>query len=172
MTISLSARRAFMLAAPEFIPEGLGLIFDHGLRIVRSLECDLAMGLCAFEIEGAALPPECGEPGPLREVSLHFTKETYGRQSMVRVSAIKVTGRNLGEVLPVATGDDLGFSIRRLQVKPGDTLVVRTEHRVSKELCDRITEVVTASLSDDVAGSVRVLVLDAGMSLELLGKAA
>lgn len=90
-------RRAVITCAGEVLRE-LGPLFDAGLSIDRSLES--APGVVVFAISGAALPEEC-DHGVLREVSVTFTRETYGAQSIVRVSAIRLTGRTIIDVSPV-----------------------------------------------------------------------
>jgi len=95
-------RRAILVCTAELLREGLGPLFDAGLRIAGSFESRSMqdMDTVVLGIEGDALPEECGPSlNPLREVSVEFTSEAYGRQRLVRVSAIKLTGRNVFDIV-------------------------------------------------------------------------
>ncbi len=91
-------RVAVITVAPQMLRD-LGPLFDAGIEVRRSLESLDAHSAVVFVIQGDALPEEC-EPGldALREVSVEFTTEAYGQQRIVRVSAIKLTGRNVFDV--------------------------------------------------------------------------
>lgn len=83
--------------------DGLGSLFDAGLRIAGSFDSRALpdMDSVVLRVEGDALPERCGAGlDPLREVSVEFTSESYGRQRLVRVSAITLTGRTIFDISP------------------------------------------------------------------------
>jgi len=57
--------------------------------------------------------------------------------------------------------------IRRLTVRPGDTLVFRFKHAVSAATADAVVDRVKALLRDDI----KILILDQGTTLEVVEKA-
>jgi hypothetical protein len=59
--------------------------------------------------------------------------------------------------------------IRRLTVRPGDTLVFRFKHALSQKLAAEIAEHVKAKL--ELGDDVKVLLLDQGTALDILEKA-
>jgi len=78
----------------EFWPDirfDLSPLQDGGLRIVGSLDGGRGPGcLVRLVVEGDALPDECIGRGPLKTVCIDLTKETYGLQSIVRLSRVYV----------------------------------------------------------------------------------
>ena len=57
--------------------------------------------------------------------------------------------------------------IRRLEIRPGDRIVMKVESRLSSDDAARIRE-----LWERFAGDTPVLILGAGMSLDVLSEAA
>ena len=97
-------RRAIIEVSPELLRDGaLGPLFDAGLQIEASL-CSPPQCLypvIVLGISGDALPPEC-EDGPerVKVVMIEFTDERYGEQRIIRVSAIRPTGRTAADYDP------------------------------------------------------------------------
>lgn len=60
--------------------------------------------------------------------------------------------------------------IRRLTVRPGDTLVFRFKQHLSRQLVEEIGEYVKAKLG--LGDDVKVLILDQGTALDVLEKTA
>lgn len=81
------SKTALIRVTCEVLPQVLGPLSDHGLSVIGSAH-GVFCGEVALLIEGHPLPQECELPG--QEVSLQFTKETYGSQSIVRVSEIRL----------------------------------------------------------------------------------
>ena len=79
---------------------------------------------------------------------------------------------NLGELHPgpinLSTGASLPeiTEIRRLTVKPGDRLIVRTDAKLDAATAARMLEQVRARLG--LPDDVRVVILDSGMSVEVV----
>lgn len=86
-------KRAIVYVDPEVI-EALGVIHDHGLSIVASMDSDRGHAL-KFVVEGDALPDECAR-GPLVEVHVSLTTEVYGKQRIHRVSEIRLAASGAG----------------------------------------------------------------------------
>jgi hypothetical protein len=55
--------------------------------------------------------------------------------------------------------------VRRLTIKPGDRLIVRTPAKLDAETAARLIEVIRVRL--DIPNDVRVVILDGGMSVEV-----
>jgi hypothetical protein len=62
------------------------------------------------------------------------------------------------------TDDITRFEIAKLQLRPGDTLVVRTDEILSKDQCDYIERFIKPLIPD----GCKVLVLGGGLQLDVL----
>lgn len=83
-------KRARVRIVSEILPDVIGPLYDAGFKVVGS-DCSWTKypyddGCIVLIIEGAALPDACISGAP--EVAITFTKETYGRQFIVRVSSV------------------------------------------------------------------------------------
>lgn len=157
-------RMAVLIVAGEVLIDGLGPLSDAGLRVCGSVGLAMRAGV-GLVIAGEALPAVCDEPGSLKVVTILLTTESYGRQRLVRVAAITPTGETAADVC-----EGLGLEVRRLRAAPGDTIVVTTAQPLPTEVAERVVEKVRCALPDD--HGCGVMVLDAGMKLEVLGKEA
>lgn len=61
-------------------------------------------------------------------------------------------------------------AIKRLRLEGGDVVIVRCEDRISKDAAEQIRHMVAGTLQQ-AGHSVPVMVLDKGLSIELLGGA-
>ena len=59
-------------------------------------------------------------------------------------------------------------SMEVLEVKEGDVLVVKIEHRISMELNKKLENLVVEKLPDAIKNKVSVFVLDPGVDLGIL----
>ena len=59
-------------------------------------------------------------------------------------------------------------SMEVLEVKEGDVLVVKIEHRISMELNKKLENLVVEKLPDAIKNKVSVFVLDSGIDLGIL----
>lgn len=160
-------RRAILEVTPELLRDGgISPLFDAGLAVLGSVAHGGGWrgALVGLVIAGEALPAECAESGPLHVVQIILFTECYGRQRLVRVGEIKLTGKTERDL------DGLEVDVRRLRCQPGDTVVLRTPRPLSAETTGRLREQVLYALPDD--HGCRVLVLDAGLDLDVIGKDA
>lgn len=58
--------------------------------------------------------------------------------------------------------------VRRLTIRPGDTLVFRFKQRLSREVVDDIGQYVKEKLGEDI----KLMILDQGTALDILEKTA
>lgn len=95
-------RRAILQTTPEFVFDGaLSVLGDAGLRCVSTLTDPRGFEprVCLFVIEGEALPEDCEvDRGPLKVVNVLLQKEAYGRQAIVRVTDVQLTGRTWADL--------------------------------------------------------------------------
>lgn len=84
-------KRAIVTIHVDILGECLSVMKDHGLSVVSSISTLPDRCIAKFIIEGEALPDECSQL-PVPEVTLEVTAETYGRQKMHKISAIKLVG--------------------------------------------------------------------------------
>lgn len=86
-----STRRAYIEISAACLPD-IGPILDAGLEVIASAESD-RLGVVKLLIAGDTLPVECeltadATLAPIPLVTVEMTRETYGRQSIARVTKI------------------------------------------------------------------------------------
>ncbi len=88
-------RRAIVEVTAECLRDCVGPLSDHGLEVVGCLESAPGHLVLPLVIEGDALPDECEirAGSASHVVQVVFTQQAYGRQRLVQVSEIRLTGR-------------------------------------------------------------------------------
>lgn len=60
---------------------------------------------------------------------------------------------------------DAAIEIKRVRIQPGDTIVIRTEKRLTSEMHKMISDYVRKGVAVE---DIKVLVLDSGLAMEVL----
>lgn len=86
-----STRRAYIEISAALLPD-LGPLMDAGLEVIASAQSE-RLGVVKLLIAGDALPAECeltidATLVPIPTVTVELTRESYGRQSITRVTKI------------------------------------------------------------------------------------
>jgi len=93
-------RRAIIEVSTDLLRDGLGPLFDAGITVQGSLETPWEYDhVVLLVIAGDILPPECdaGIAQPTKVVTIMLTAESYGRQRIIRVSDVRLTGKTAAD---------------------------------------------------------------------------
>lgn len=85
-------RRAVLKIAPELAAEFFKIVDAECIDVLQTLPSEIPRCDLIFIIAGVVLPEKCESPLPLQIVEMTFWKETYGKQSIVKLENIKLVG--------------------------------------------------------------------------------
>jgi hypothetical protein len=95
-------RRAVTVMSPETGGGPWTFIQDAGFADENDFPMFIGTGYLGF-VESDELPEECEcqyDGQPVREVSFSLHTYEYGKQRIIKVEAVRLTGRTLRDILP------------------------------------------------------------------------